>query len=104
MISCSTSSNNCLIFGQDVGIVFVRIFNIPHIYELIVHNYRSNQSVLMTRCGTDLRHQYGIFCGESQPSFFRNVTRGRSKEGRLFSQAKRVLGEEESFKGILKRF
>ena len=27
----------------------------------IMQNYQSNQSALMTRCGTDLRHQYGIF-------------------------------------------
>ena len=52
-----------------------------------MHNYRSNQSALMTRFGTDLRHQYGIFGGESQTSFTRNATRAGSEEGRLFSQA-----------------
>ena len=31
-----------------------------------MHNYRSNQSTLMTRCGTDLSRQYGIFGGKSQ--------------------------------------
>ena len=31
-----------------------------------MHNYRSNQSVLTTRCGTDFRHHYGIFGGESR--------------------------------------
>ena len=41
----------------------------------------------MTRCGTDFRHQYGIFGGESQTSFTRNTTRAGSEEGRLFSQA-----------------
>ena len=41
----------------------------------------------MTRCGTDFRHQYGIFGGESQTSFTRNATRAGSEEGRLFSQA-----------------
>ena len=34
-----------------------------------------------------LRHQYGIFGGESQTSFTRNATRAGSEEGRLFSQA-----------------
>ena len=52
-----------------------------------MHNYRSNQSALMTRFGTDLRHQYGIFGGKSQTSFTRNATRAGSEEGRLFSQA-----------------
>ena len=33
-----------------------------------MHNYRSNQSAFMTRFRTDLRHQYGIFDGKSQPS------------------------------------
>ena len=34
-----------------------------------------------------VRHQYGIFGGESQTSFTRNATRAGSEEGRLFSQA-----------------
>ena len=55
--------------------------------DSIMHNYRSNQSALLTRCGTDFRHQYGIFGGESQTSFTRNATRAGSEEGRLFSQA-----------------
>ena len=47
-----------------------------------MHNYRSNQSALMTRCGTDLRHQYGIFGGKSQTSVSRNATRpGVKKDG-----------------------
>ena len=33
---------------------------------LVMHNYRSNQSAFMTRFGTDLRHQYGIFGGNSR--------------------------------------
>ena len=41
----------------------------------------------MTRFLTDLRHQYGIFGGESQTSFSRNATRAGSEEGQLFSQA-----------------
>ena len=45
----------------------------------------------MTRFGTDFRHQYGIFGGESQTSFTRNATRAGSEEGRLFSQAKGIL-------------
>ena len=54
--------------------------------NLIMHNYRSNQSVLTTRFGTDLCHQYGIF-GQSQTLFSRNATRAGSEEGRLFLQA-----------------
>ena len=53
-----------------------------------MHNYRSNQSALMTRFRTDLRHQYGIFGSKLQTSFSRNTTRARSEEGRLFSQAR----------------
>ena len=34
-----------------------------------------------------VRHQYGIFGGESQTSFTRNATRAGSEEGRLFSLA-----------------
>ena len=50
--------------------------------DLIMHNYRSNQSALMTRCRTDFRHQYGIFGGESQTSVSRNATRpGAKKDG-----------------------
>ena len=52
-----------------------------------MYNYRSNQSALLTRCGTDFRHQYGIFGGESQTPFTRNATRAGSEEGRLLSQA-----------------
>ena len=63
-------------------VLMTRIFT-----DLIMHNYRSNQSVLMTRFGTDLRHQYGIFGSKSQTSFSWNATRARSEEGRLFSQA-----------------
>ena len=32
--------------------------------DLIKHYYQSNQSALMTRCRTDFRHQYRIFCSE----------------------------------------
>ena len=45
----------------------------------------------MTRCGTDFRHQYGIFGRESQTSFTRNATRAGSEEGRLFSQVIKTL-------------
>ena len=69
--------------------VFWCLFSLSRIFtDLIMHNYRSNQSALMTRCGTDFRHQYGIFGGESQTSFTRNATRARIEEGRLFSQAR----------------
>ena len=64
------------------------VFSLSHIFtDLIMNNYRSNQSALMTRCGTDFRHQYGIFGGESQTSFTQNATQARSQEGQLFSQA-----------------
>ena len=55
-----------------------------------MHNYRSNQSALMTRFGTDLRHQHGILGGKSQTSFSRDATRAGSEEGGLFSQASSV--------------
>ena len=59
--------------------------------DLVMHNYRSNQSAFMTRFGTDLHHQYGIFGGKSQTSFSQNATRARSEEGQLFSQAMYIL-------------
>ena len=72
---------------QDARFVLVtRLFT-----DLIMHNYRSNQSALMTRFGTDLRHQYGIFSGKSQTSFLRNTTQAGNEEGRLFSQAINVI-------------
>ena len=37
--------------------------------DLVMHNYQSNQSPFMTRFGTDLHYQYGIFGGKSQMSF-----------------------------------
>ena len=69
--------------------LFWREFSLSCIFtDLIMHNYRSDQSALMTRCGgTDLRHQYGIFGSKSQTSFLRNATRVGSKEGRHFSKA-----------------
>ena len=60
-----------------------------------MHNYRSNQSAPMTRFGTDLRHQYGIFVGKSQTSFTGNATRAGSEEGRLFSQVRISLERKE---------
>ena len=69
--------------------LFWREYSLSHIFrDLIMHNYRSNQSALMTRFGTDLHHQYGIFGSKSQMSFSRNATRAGSEEGRLFSQAR----------------
>ena len=70
---------------QDARFVLATLSRI--FTDLILHNYRSKQSALMTRFGTDLRHQYGIFGGKSQTSFTRNATRTGSEEGRLFSQA-----------------
>ena len=61
--------------------------------DLIIHNYWLNQSALMTRCSTDSRHQYGIFCGELQTSSSRNTTRAGSEEGWLFSQAIRTINK-----------
>ena len=72
---------------QDARFVLARILLSRISRDLIMHNYRSNQSALMTRFGTDLRHQYGIFGGKSQTSFSRNATRAGSEVGRLFSQA-----------------
>ena len=68
--------------------LFWREYSLSRIFtDLIMHNHRSNQSALMTRFGTDLRHQYGIFGGKSHTSFSRNATRAGSEEGRMFSQA-----------------
>ena len=66
--------------------------------DLILHNYRSNQSAHMTRFRTDLCHQYGIFGGKSQTLFSRNATRAGSKEGRLFSQAISDQATEDTLK------
>ena len=61
------------------------LFSLSCIFtDLIMHNYRSNQSALMTRCGTDFRHQYGIFGGESQTSVSRNATRPGAKKDSCF--------------------
>ena len=88
MYRCHELSKSCMLVNpnlykpplqlQDARFVFtVRIFT-----HLIMHNYRSNQSALMTRCGTDFRHQYGIFGGKSQTSVSRNATRpGAKKDG-----------------------
>ena len=79
-------------FNYKTPDLFWREYSLSGIFtDLILHNYRSNQSALMTRFGTDLRHQYGIFGGELQTSFTRNATRAGSKEGRLFSQASIVV-------------
>ena len=75
--------------------LFWWVFSLPRIFtDLIMHNYWSNQSALMTRWGTDFRHQYGIFGGESQTFFTRNATRARSEEGRLSSQASQDVNED----------
>ena len=74
---------------QDTRFVLARIYSLSGIFmDFILHNYRSNQSALMTRFGTDFRHQYGIFGSESQTSFTRNAIWAGSEEGRLFSQAR----------------
>ncbi len=68
--------------------LFWWVFSLSHIFtDLIMHNYRSNQSAPMTRCGTDFPHQYGIFDGKSQTSFTRNAIRAGSEEGWPFLQA-----------------
>ena len=58
--------------------------------DLVMHNYQSNQSAFMTRCGTDLRHQYGIFGGKSQTSFSRNATRPGAKKDGCFRRLPRI--------------
>ena len=85
MYRCHKLLKSC----RFVNLNICSIFTVLHINftDLIMHNYLSNQSVFMTRCGTDSRHQYGIFGGESQTSFSRNDTRAGSEEGQLFSQA-----------------
>ena len=88
-VGLSTSIYTNHRYNHKTPDLFWWVFSLSHIFtDLIMHNYRSNQSALMTRCGTDFCHQYGIFGGESQTSFTRNVTRAGSEEGRLFSQAK----------------
>lgn len=71
---------------EEARFVLVMIF-ILHFTDLM-HNYQSNRSALLTRCGTDLCYQYGILGSKSQTSFLWDATQVRSKEGRLFSQAK----------------
>ena len=79
-----------------------REYSLSRIFtDLIMHNYWLNQSALMTRFGTDLRHQYGIFGGKSQTSFMRNATRAGSEEGRLFSQA--MIGWDRGHFSLIKR-
>ena len=85
-LSTPIYTNHCYNYKRQG--LFWWVFSLCRIFtDFIMHNYWSNQSELMTRCGTDFRHQYGIFRGESQTSFMRNATQARSEEGRLFSQA-----------------
>ena len=69
---------------------------------LIMHNYQSNKSAIMTRCRTDLCHQYGVFGGKSLTFFTWNATRAGSEEGRLFSQAKELLPDHNPFIALQK--
>ena len=48
--------------------------------DLILHNYRSNQSALMTRFRTDLRHQYGIFGGKTPLGDPLGLNRGQTQK------------------------
>ena len=50
--------------------------------HLIMHNYQSNQSLLMTRFASLVWH----FSSKLQTSLSRNATRAGSEEGWLFSQ------------------
>ena len=76
------------------------LFSLSRIFtDLIMHNYRPNQSALMTRCGTDLRHQYGIFGGESQTSVSRNATRPGAKKDGCF---RRLIKSHLCFLSFLK--
>ena len=75
-------------YNYKTSDLFWWVFSLSRIFtDFIMHNYRSNQSALMTRCETDFRHQYGIFGGELQTSFTRIATRAGSEEERLFLQA-----------------
>ena len=79
----------------------VYLFSLSRIFtDLIMHNYRSNQSALMTRCGTDFRHQYGIFGGESQTSVSRNATRPGAKKEGCFRRLKRERNWDDFWEGI----
>ena len=79
------------------------LFSLSRIFtDLIMHNYRLNQSALMTRCGTDFRHQYGIFGGESQTSVSRNATRPGAKKDGCFRRLE--LGRLVCFKCLFFRF
>ena len=87
MYRCHKLSKLCMLVNPNTNHRYnyktPDLFSLSRIFtDLIVHNYRSNQSSLMTRCGTDFRHQYGIFGGESQTSVSRNGTRpGAKKDG-----------------------
>ena len=83
---------------QDAGFVLVRIALL--FTDSIMHNCRSNQSALMTRCGTDLRHQYGIIGSKSQTFFSRNAIRVGSEEGRLFLQVTHSVLLSATFFGL----
>ena len=67
----TTITRRQICFGENIHCPAYLGFN--------YHNCRSNQSALMTRFGTDLRHQYGIFGDESQMSFTRNATLGQEQ-------------------------
>ena len=85
--------------------LFWREYSLSHRFrDLIMHNYRSNQSALMTRFRADLRHQYGIFSGKSQTSFTRNATRAGSEEGRLFLQATFFADENKACRFLQSSF
>ena len=74
------------------------LFSLSRIFtDLIMHNYRSNQSALMTRCGTDFRHQYGIFGGKSQTSVSRNATRPGAKKDGCFRRLPPSPGNSNPF-------
>ena len=67
---------------QAAIFVWVRIFRVRIITDLIMQNYRSNQSALMTRFRTALRHQYGIFGGNRRrPSRETPLGPGAKKDG-----------------------
>ena len=89
MYRCHELSKSCMLVNPNLYKPPLQYYKTPDLFslsriftDLIMHNYRSNQSALMTRCGTDFRHQYGIFGGESQTSVSRNATRpGAKKDG-----------------------
>ena len=63
-----------------------------------MHNYRSIQSALMTRCGTDFRHQCGNFGGKSQTSFTETPLGPLAKKDGCFRRLGEISQNEKNHK------